>query len=80
MLCFVTKERPMKRIAGIVLLVVGVILFVVGLNASDSVSDRMSNFFTGHYTDKTVWYMAGGAALAIGGVALTLFGGRWAKA
>jgi len=68
------------QIGGIVLLAAGVILFIIGLNASDSLADRTSNFFTGHYTDKTVWYMVGGGALALGGLALTIFGGRWARA
>ena len=66
----------LQRVVGIVLVVVGVILFVVGMNASDSVADRWSNFFTGHYTDATVWYMIGGIASAIGGLILFFFGGR----
>lgn len=37
----------MNRLIGIVLVVVGVVLFITGLNAADSVADRMSNFFTG---------------------------------
>ncbi len=64
-----------QRIAGIVLLIVGVILLVVGMNASDSVADRMSNFFTGHFTDTTVWYLVGGVAAAVGGLMLLMFGG-----
>ena len=65
-----------QRVSGIVLLAVGVILFVVGMNASDSVADRWSNFFTGHFTDATVWYIVGGIASAIGGLMLITFGGR----
>lgn len=68
-----------QRIGGFILLVAGVILLVIGLNASDSVSDRMSNFFTGYYTDRTVWYMVGGGLMAIVGVGLVAFGGRWAR-
>jgi hypothetical protein len=67
------------RIVGIVLLILGIILFIVGLNASDSVADRMSNFFTGRFTETTMWYMIGGAVLAIGGGLLAAFGGRWGK-
>jgi len=65
-----------RLIVGVVLLVAGVILFVIGLNASDSFADRWSNFFTGHYTDATVWYMVGGGALAALGLVLVMFGGR----
>lgn len=64
-----------QRIVGIVLVAVGVVLVVIGLNASDSVADQMSEFFTGQYTDSTMWYLAGGGAMGIGGVLLILFGG-----
>lgn len=69
-----------QRVGGIVLLVVGVILFIVGMNASDSVADRWSNFFTGHFTDSTVWYILGGVASAIIGLMMIIFGGRKAIA
>ena len=65
-----------QRIVGIVLLVIGLALVVVGLNATDSLADRWSNFFTGHYTDTTVWYLAGGIAAAVVGVILAASGRR----
>lgn len=65
-----------QRVFGVVLLVVGVILFVIGMNASESFADRWSNFFTGHFTDATVWYIICGIAAAVGGLALATFGGR----
>ena len=65
-----------QRIGGIVLLVVGVILLIVGINAADSVRDQVSNFFTGKFTDSTIWYMVGGVGLAIVGAVLLIFGGR----
>lgn len=64
------------RIGGIVLLVAGVILFTIGLSASDSFADRWSNFFTGRFTDSTIWYMVGGGAAAAFGAILLLIGGR----
>lgn len=67
-----------QRIAGIALVIVGVVLFIIGLNASDSFADRWSNFFTGHYTDSTVWYMVGGVASAVVGAILLTVG--WRKA
>jgi ABC-type phosphate transport system permease subunit len=66
----------MQRIVGIVLLVVGVILLVVGINASESFADQASEFFTGRFTDATMWYMIGGIAMAIVGALLVMFGGR----
>jgi len=68
----------MQHVVGVVLFVLGVILFVVGLNASDSLADRMSNFFTGQFTDATMWYLIGGVASAVGGVILFMFGGSMA--
>ena len=69
-----------QRIGGLVLLAAGVVLFIVGMNASHSVADRWSNFFSGHFTDATVWYIVGGIAAAVGGALLLLFGGRNATA
>ena len=57
----------MSRGIGIALLVVGVILLIFGINASNSVGSDISNLFTGKPTDKAVWFIVGGsAALAIG--------------
>jgi uncharacterized membrane protein len=64
------------RIVGIVLLVLGIILFIFGLNASDSVADQMSEFFTGRFTETTMWYLIGGVVLMVGGGLLAATGGR----
>jgi hypothetical protein len=64
-----------QRIGGIALLAAGVVLFIIGMNASHSVADRWSNFFTGHFTDATVWYMLGGVACAVFGLVLAVVGG-----
>lgn len=63
------------RIIGIMLIIVGVILLVMGFNATESVADRMSNFFTGKFTESTIWFLILGAASTVGGILLTLFGG-----
>jgi uncharacterized membrane protein len=65
-----------QRVAGIALLVVGLVLVVVGMNAADSLADRWSNFFTGHYTDSTVWYIVAGIAFAVIGLMLATVGRR----
>ena len=65
-----------QRIGGIVLLVAGIILFIVGMNASHSAANRWSNFFTGHFTDATMWYILGGIVSAVAGLSLLAFGGR----
>jgi LPXTG-motif cell wall-anchored protein len=62
-----------QRIFGIVLLVVGVVLFIMGMNASDSVADKVSETFTGRFTDKTTWLIIGGLGAALLGLLLTFF-------
>lgn len=65
-----------QRVLGVLLLAAGVVLFIIGLNASESLADQWSEFFTGHFTDSTVWYMVGGIASVCVGVMLFVFGGR----
>jgi hypothetical protein len=66
----------MMRLLGIVLLVGGVVCLMVGVNASHSVADRVSNTFTGRFTDGTMWYMLGGGAAALTGVLMLVSGWR----
>jgi len=66
----------MQRIAGIVLLVVGAILLVVGMNASHSAADQTSRFFTGRLTSDTAWYIYGGGAAVLAGLLMALVGPR----
>jgi hypothetical protein len=68
-----------SRALGILMLVVGIILLVFGLNATDSVSDTVSEGVTGRYTDTTMWYLIGGAVLAIGGALMAFFGRRTSR-
>ncbi len=62
------------RIVGIVLLVLGAVLLVVGLNAKDSIADQISETFTGNFTDETTWYLIGGIVAGEAGLALTVMG------
>jgi len=70
----------MPRIFGVILLVVGVILLIVGMNASHSAADQISNTFTGRFTHDTAWYIFGGAAAALFGLLMVLFGPKGANA
>lgn len=63
----------MARILGIVVLVVGLLLLVFGLNSSCTVTEKVVEGVTGRFTDNTMWYIIAGAAMSIGGLALTLF-------
>lgn len=59
----------MHRAIGFGLAAVGVVLFVLGVNAADSFASDVSRFFTGEPTDRAVWLMIGGvAAIVVGGV------------
>jgi hypothetical protein len=58
-----------------VLLVVGVGVLVFGLNASHSIADRVSNTFTGRFTEATTWYIIGGLAAGLMGLLMVAFGG-----
>ncbi len=70
------RNRIPQRVIGGVLLLGGAVLFIVGMNASDSVADRWSEFFTGHFTDATVLYIIGGVAAAVAGLMLVAYRGR----
>ena len=64
------------RVLGIVLLVVGLALLVFGLNSTDTLANDVSEGLTGRFTDKTMWYLIGGGALAVGGAVMALRGGK----
>jgi hypothetical protein len=57
----------MNKPISLALLVIGVILLVMGFNASDSLSSQISEFFSGSPTDKAIWLLIGGAAATIVG-------------
>ncbi len=64
-----------QRIFGLVLLGVGALLLLFGLHATDSVVETAKEGVSGTYTDKTMWYLVGGTAMALAGLGLALFGG-----
>lgn len=64
-----------RRILGIAILALGIILLLFGMNASDSVADTVKEGVTGRYTDRTMWYLIGGGVLAVAGGAMALTGG-----
>jgi hypothetical protein len=61
----------MNKPLALALLVVGIVLLAMGINASDSASSEVSEALTGAPTDKSIWLIALGAIGAIaGGVGL----------
>ncbi|HEX3133314.1 MAG TPA: DUF3185 family protein [Planctomycetota bacterium] len=58
----------MRNPLGIILVLVGVVLLVLGIAASESVASSFSKFFTGEPTDRLIWLMLGGiVAIGVGG-------------
>lgn len=69
----------MSKVIGVALLVIGVLLFVWGANASDSFSSEMSRIFRGTPTDRTIWLLVGGAAAGAAGLFLVFSSKRKAS-
>jgi len=67
--------KPMQML-GVVAFAVGVVLLGFGFHASNAPLDQLSNTLTGRFTDRTMWYFVVGAAAALGGALLALFGRR----
>ena len=68
----------MNRIVSLALLVGGVVLMIIGINATNSFSSDVSRFFTGSPTDKAIWMLIGGLVAAIVGLTMTLRGSKQA--
>ncbi len=61
----------MSKIPSVAILVVGIILLVFGLNASNSAASSISNAVTGSPTDKSIWLIVlGVVGILTGGVGL----------
>lgn len=52
----------------IILLVVGILLLLFGLSATDSIQNAFSQLFTGHLTDNTMWLIVGGSVCLVAGI------------
>ncbi len=64
------------QLLGMMIFAVGAILLGFAYHSSNAPVEQLSNTFTGHYTDRTMWYVVLGAAAAIGGGFLAVFGLR----
>jgi hypothetical protein len=63
----------MNKIISLALLVGGIVLIVIGINATNSFSSDVSRFFTGSPNDKAVWMLIGGILTAVAGLAALLY-------
>jgi hypothetical protein len=67
--------KPIQMV-GVVIFAVGAVLLGFAYHASDAPLDQLSNALTGRFTDQTMWYFVLGAAAALSGALLALFGKR----
>lgn len=58
----------MNKAMPVALLVVGVVLVIWGISASESFSSDVSRFFTGSPTNKAIWLLVGGIVAGIVGL------------
>ena len=66
----------MNKIVSLALVVGGVVLMIIGINATNSFSSDVSRFFTGSPTDKAVWMLIGGIVATVVGLTLTVRSGK----
>lgn len=66
----------MRNPLGIVFILVGIVLLVLGLAASESLASSFSKFFTNEPTDRAIWFLIGGVASVGLGLALGWRGSR----
>ena len=60
----------MNKIVSLALLVGGIVLIIVGFNATHSFNSDVSRFFTGTPTNQAVWMVIGGSVAAVVGLAM----------
>ena len=58
----------MNKLVSIVLIVGGIVLMIIGINATNSFGSDVSRFFTGSPTDKAIWMLLGGTVAAVIGL------------
>ena len=64
------------QLLGLVVFSLGAVLLGLDYHASNAPLDQLADSLTGRFTDRTTWYFAPGAAAALGGALLAVFGKR----
>jgi len=64
------------NIVGLAIFAAGIVLLIFGFNESHSFGSDVSRFFTGNPTDRSIWFISGGALAVIAGMVLALRGMR----
>jgi len=73
---FRSKAMKANLILGIAAVAVGIVLLVMGLNATESFGEKVTEGITGRYSDKTTWFIIGGIAAIVIGAGVAFVGGR----
>ena len=60
----------MNKLFSLALLIGGIVLIVLGFNATHAFASDVSRFFTGSPTDKAVWMLIGGTVAALIGLTM----------
>ena len=68
----------MNKMVSVVLLIGGVVLIIMGVQATNSVSSDLSRFFTGSPTDKAIWMLIGGGVASVIGLVGVMRGAKQA--
>jgi hypothetical protein len=66
------RKDIVNKIIFLALLAGGIVLVILGINATNSFSSDVSRFFTGSPTDKAVWMLIGGIVASVIGLVGTL--------
>lgn len=73
---FLKGTLSMNNIIGLAIFALGIVLLIFGFNESHSFSSDVSRTFTGNPTDRSIWFIAGGAAAVVVGLILAVRGMR----
>jgi len=60
----------MNKLFALALLIGGIVLVILGFNATHAFASDVSRFFTGSPTDKAVWMLIGGIVAALVGLTM----------
>jgi hypothetical protein len=60
----------MNKLFSLALLIGGIVLIVLGFNATHAFASDVSRFFTGSPTDKAVWMLIAGIGAALVGLTM----------
>lgn len=66
----------MNNIIGLAIFALGIVLLIFGFNESHSFSSDVSRAFTGNPTDRSIWFIGGGAAAVVVGLVMAVRGMR----